>query len=195
MTWNLRLVTEPGVEPVTLEEAKLHLRVDVDDDDDLITALIVAARQMVENILRRALVSQSWELNLDAFPGVDTVEVPLPPLQSVEALTYTDASGVSHTLSAAAYSVDTYSTPGRVRLNDGYAWPGDTLAAVNGVQIAFTAGFGDAGTDVPQAIRQALLLMVGHLYENREAVTDTRVLQTTPLALEYLLWPYRVLTW
>ncbi len=192
---NLRLVSGPDVEPVTLAEARLHLRVDVDDDDELISALIVVARELVEQVTRRALISQSWELLRDAFPATPTVALPLPPLQAVDGITYTDSTGVTHTFSAADYEVDTAGTPGRIALPSASAWPSDTLAAVNGVQIAFTAGYGDAGADVPTAIRQALLLLVGHLYENREAVTDTRVLATTPLAFEYLLQTYRVFGW
>lgn len=195
MTWELRLVADATDEPVTLEEAKAHLRVDVTDDDDLITALITAARQIVEMVLRRALLSQDWELLLDAFPATDTtLEIPLPPLQSISAITYTLEDGTSATVAATDYTVDTGSTPGRIALNSGSSWPGDSLSALGGVQIAFTAGYASAD-DVPQAIRQALLLLVGHLYENREAVTDTKTLQTTPLAFEYLLQPYRVFGW
>lgn len=194
MTWELRLVADATDEPVTLEEAKAHLRVDVTDDDDLITALITAARQMVEMVLRRALLSQDWELRLDAFPASDTLEIPLPPLQSIAAITYTQQDGTSVTFAATEYTVDTGSTPGRIALNSGASWPGDSLSALGGVQIAFTAGYASADA-VPQAIRQALLLLVGHLYENREAVTDTKTLQTTPLAFEYLLQPYRVFGW
>lgn len=193
MHWQgLRRVSGPGVDPVTLAEAKLHLRVDVDDDDAYITALIGAAREMVEEVLRRALISQDWQLTLDTWPS-SPFELPLPPLQSA-VVDYTDLAGASHTLATTVYGVDSASEPGRVYLKDGQTWPSETLAEAGGVQVTFTAGYGDAGEDVPQALRQALLLLVGHLYENREAVTDTRALQTTPLAFEYLLWPWRVMT-
>ena len=194
MDGQLHLIADATDEPVTLAEAKAQLRVDIDADDDLITGLITAARQMVEQVTRRALLSQDWELRLEKFPGESVIELPLAPLQSVSAITYIDKLNVSHTLAASTYQVDAASTPGRVALVEGESWPGDTLRALGGVQIAFTAGWTSADA-VPQAIRQALLLLVGHLYENREAVTDTRVLQTTPLAFEYLLWPWRVLTW
>lgn len=194
MSGHLQLIADAAEEPVTLVEAKAHLRVDVDAEDDLITALITAARQMVEQITRRALLSQDWELRLEAFPADTVIELPCPPLQSVSALTYIDGDNVSHTVEASTYQVDTGSTPGRLALVAGASWPGDTLRSLGGVQIAFTAGWTSAEA-VPLPIRAALLLLVGHLYENREAVTDTRVLQTTPLAFEYLLWPWRVLGW
>ena len=191
----LTLVTGPAVEPVSLTEAKSHLRVDITDDDALITALITAARQMAEEISRRALITQTWKYILDAWPKGDELTLPLPPLQSVASITYKDKDGNSATFSSGSYIVDADCEPGRVVLAYGATWPSTTLYPAGAITVQFTAGYGDSASDVPQAIRQAMLLMIGHWYENREQVTVGAVAREIPLGVEALLWPYRVLRW
>lgn len=190
----LVLATAPAVEPVTTTEAKSQLRVDFADDDTLIAALITAARQVVENITRRALVTQTWDLWLNKFPGERFIELPLPPLQSVTSITYYDDDDVVATFASTSYYVDTKREPGRVVLRDDASWPSDSLRGANGVAVRFVAGYGLA-VAVPQAIKQATLLLVGHLYEHRESVSDERQLLELPQGAEYLLWPYRVMRW
>lgn len=190
----LVLATAPAVEPVTTTEAKSQLRVDFTDDDTLIAALITAARQMVENITRRALVTQTWDLFLDAFPGERFIEIPLPPLQSITSVTYYDDADVVTTFASTSYYVDTKREPGRIVLRDDASWPSATLRGANGVAVRFVAGYGLA-VAVPQAIKQATLLIVGDLYEHRENVSDERQLAALPYGAEYLLWPYRSLGW
>lgn len=193
---SLKLITAPTTEPVSLAEAKLHLRVDGTADDALITALITAARLAVENFSRRALITQAWILSMDRFPGADAILLPRPPLQNgtgtaVE-ITYKLADGTEQTYSAANYVVDTVSEPGRIRLVSTATWPGDELYPLSAVTISFTAGYG-AAEDVPQIYKQAMLLLIGHWYENREQVTTTgAVPQEIPMGVEYLLWPERV---
>ena len=182
----LKLFTAPSVEPISLAEAKLHLRVDIDDDDDLISSLITTVRIYAESITNRALIQQTWDYFADAVPASDRIVVPLPPLISVTGLYYTPYGAGESTLSSAYYTVDTNSTPGRVVLNSGYAWPGDTLAVANGFRMRFVAGYGAAGSNVPQAIRQAMLLLIGYYYENREAGGSLR-------AVDMLLWNYRIM--
>jgi len=184
----LTLVTGPTAEPVGVPEAKDHVRVDQDTDDSLIDALIVTARRTVEAWRNEALITQTWNLILDAFPEGDTLRVPLPPLQSITHIKYTDADGDESTFSADSYIVDTDSDPGRVVLKTGQSWPGTTLQAANGVEVRFVAGYGDAAGDVPREVRQAMLLMIGHWYENREEVTVGQVARAIPLGAEALLW-------
>lgn len=191
----LKISSAPSVEPVSSAEARAHLRVDTSDDDTLIGNLIKAAREYAEQVTRRALVTQTWELTLDEFPGEDEIEIPLPPLQSVTNVKYYDEDGVTvTTMSSADYVVDTYNEPGKIVLTSGSTWPSDTLREANGVIIKFVAGYGDAGANVPQAIRQAILLIVGHLYENRENEAVMQgTLQNVSMGAIALLWPYRVL--
>jgi uncharacterized phiE125 gp8 family phage protein len=187
----LVLQTAPTAEPVLIADANAHLRVDIDDDNDLITALIVAARERAEDILRRALITQTWDLYLDAFPEGDSLELPFPPLQSVTHVKYTDKDGDESTFDSANYIVDTSSEPGKIVLAYGKTWPSTTLQPVNGVNVRFVCGFGDAGTDVPQTMKQAMLLMIGEWYENRENATQPRQAEI-PLSAKMLLWPDRV---
>ena len=192
----LKLITAPATEPVSTSEAKSHLRVDTTADDTLIGTLITAARQHVENHLRRALITQTWELVMDAFPAGDVIRLPRPPLVSVTSIKYTDVAGSESTFSSAAYVVDTDSTKGRVVLKSGESWPSDTLAAANGVRVRYVAGYGSAAA-VPNPIRQAVLLLIGTLYENRESVLVAQgvTVAQLPFGVEALLMPYRIFGW
>jgi uncharacterized phiE125 gp8 family phage protein len=183
----LKLYSAPTVEPVTSTEAKLHLKVEVSTDDTLITSLITAARETVEAISRRALVTQTWDLVQDAWPQGDELVLPLPPLQSVTSIQYVDQNNVTATFASSYYAVDTYSESGRVKLVMGAAWPGSTLYTLNGVRVRFTAGFGLA-VSVPQKYKQAILLLVGHWYANREQVIAGLKPEEIPFGVEALLW-------
>lgn len=162
-------------EPVSLEEAKLSLRVDGDGDDELIEFYISAARSYIERVSRPAMVmmTQTCVYVADAFPDGDTLELRPYPLQSVTSVVYTDAAGGSHTISPSDYLVDTVSQPGRIRLKATASWPGVTLAVMNGFAVTFVAGYGGVGSSVPLELRQAILLLVAHWYENREPVLTT----------------------
>jgi uncharacterized phiE125 gp8 family phage protein len=203
----LVLITAPVTEPVTLAEAKLQARVDWSggscggsagggsSDDTLITALITAAREYVEVVTRRALVTQTWDYVLDEFPGVDYVRLPLPPLQSVTSITYKVKAGTVLTFAAANYVVATGSEPGKVILVSGCGWPSAELYRADPIRIQFVAGWtGVAPNTVPVVIKQAILLLVGHLYENREAVAEVRggALTEIPLGVDALLATHRV---
>ena len=192
----LKLITAPAAEPVSTSEAKSHLRVDTTADDTYIGTLITVARQNVESHLRRALISQTWEVVLDDFPA-GVIRLPKPPLASVTSIKYTDDEGNESTYSSANYVVDTDTEPGRVVLKSGQTWPAVTLAAVNGVRVRYVAGYGAAGSNVPQAIRQAILLVIGSLYENREDVLVAQGVSigVLPFGVVALLAPYRIYGW
>jgi len=188
-----QIVTVPAAEPISTAEAKSHLRVEHADDNTLIDSLVVAARQKVEHDTWRALVTQTWDYFLDAFPvSADSpIVVPRAPLASVTTVKYTDADGSTvTTLNAANYYVDTASEPGRIQLQDGEVWPADELRPANGVEVRFVAGYGAAG-DVPQALKQLIYLLVGHWYENREASISEVSITDVPLAYWALMWQYR----
>lgn len=185
----LTLETAPAVEPISLTEAKLHCRVDVSDDDTLITSLIKTAREVVEGIARRALITQTWNLVLDEFPEGDEISIPRPPLQSVVHIKYKDQDGDESTFSSGDYIVNTDAEPGKVVLAYGASWPSTSLYPTAAITVQFKAGFGDASTDVPERYRQAMLLLTGHWYENREAIATTgAVPKEIPFAVEALLW-------
>lgn len=179
--------TEPDTEPVALPEAKLHLRIDHDDEDALIERLISAARGYCEQVSRRALITQTLEGGLDAWPRDNVIELPHPPLQSVESIVYIDSAGATHTLASTVYQVDT--KRGRVYLAEGQQWPNATLRTYDPITVTWIAGYGDTAAAVPQGYRQAVLLVLGHLYENREAVVATQGISmgVLPLAVDTLL--------
>ena len=186
----VRVIQEPASEPVSLSDAKLHLRVDGSDDDALISALIVAARQSAEHQTSRALITQTLRLTLDAFPsGSDGVELLRPPVQSISAVQYVDASGNTVTLSTTQYGVDTVSQPAWLLPVYGTAWPA-TRDQANAVQIDYVAGYGTAAA-VPQAIKQWMLLAIGDMYASREATVIGTIAERLSF-FDQLLDPYRV---
>jgi uncharacterized phiE125 gp8 family phage protein len=135
------LVSAPTAEPVTLAEAKLHLRVDDNADDALIGALITAARQHAEHDTRRALVTQTWKLALDVFPE-NVVTLDHAPVSTVVSVVYTDPDGVNKTLDAGAYQLDAITEPCRLVPAYGNSWPA-TRAQVNAVAVTYTCGYGE----------------------------------------------------
>ncbi len=164
----LTRTSDPANEPVTTSEAKDHLRVDISDDDNMIDRMIAVARRKVEKWTSRALITQTWKMWFDDEPG-DVFDIPKPPLQSVVAINFTDTNDSTTTVSSSKYRVDTESTPGRVGLKDDEDWPNLSagLKTMNPVEIEFKAGYGDNSSDVPDEFKQAVLFIVGHLYENR----------------------------
>jgi len=181
---SLQLLTPPAVEPVTLDGAKAHLKVDTSADDALITDLIAAARARAEWHLGRALITQGWMLWLDAWPAV--IEVPLPPLQAVTSITAYALNDAATVLDPATWQVDASSAPARIALKANAA-PPVNLRALNAVAVEFTAGYGNAAGDVPAPIREAILQMIADAYANRG---DAKV-EVSSAALARLA-PYRI---
>ncbi|MBL6853133.1 MAG: phage head-tail connector protein [Alphaproteobacteria bacterium] len=182
----LTLNTPPAAEPVTLAEAKLHLRVDTTDDDTLITRLIAATRARAEWHTGRAFVTQGWTLHLDAWPLDGVIELPLPPLQSVTSIVTTARDDTTTTLDPGLTIVDTASAPARIALAENTA-PPTNLRAINGIAVTFTAGYGDAST-VPAPIKEAILDLTAAMYTNRGDLPEE-----LPFDALALLAPYRIL--
>ncbi len=161
----LVLLTPPAIEPLTLSEAKAHLRLDGSNEDALISNLIVAARQMCEEMTGRSLIQQSWRLWLDANPPA-LIVLPRPPLLSIAQVNVFAEDDTSSLVSAADYFVDTQSQPARIALKSGAQW-GRSVRAQNGLRIDYLAGYGAAASAVPMALRQAMLGQIAHLFEQR----------------------------
>lgn len=189
----LTVVVEPAVEPITLEEAKCHLRVTVTEDDVLIEGLIRAAREQIELECSRALIKQTLELALDAFP-CPWITLPRPPLLSVTSITYTDVNGTTQTLATSEYTVDTRREPAEIVPAWGKSWP-STREVQNAVVVRYVAGYGDDPGLVPEALKLAAKMLIGHWYENRESVVIAQGLTpaTVPMAVDRLLMPLRIL--
>lgn len=179
----LKLITAPVEEPLLLSEVKTWLRVDVTDFDVEINSLIVAARQYCESFLNRALVTQTWELTLDAFPDMP-LKLPKPPLQSVNSVTYIDSTGASTVWASSNYIVDNSSEPGRIGFTYGNTWPSVTLQPINSFKVQFTCGYGN-GAAVPENIKNAMRLYISHRFDNPSQ-------QDIPKAVNSILWLDRV---
>lgn len=181
-------ITEPGEEPVSLDDARLHLRADPGDEDPLIRSLITAARQMCEGQLGRTLITTTWELVTDQFDPA--LRLDWPRVQDVEFLAYMDA-GEQRTLDPLDYRLDNGNDASAAWLVParGRSWP-RIDPDVNAVRVRYRAGYGDTAASVPQAIRQWILLHVAAMYEQREAVAP-KDMRSLPF-LAGLLDPYRV---
>jgi uncharacterized phiE125 gp8 family phage protein len=176
---SLKLVTAASTYPVTLAEAKLHLRVDSTDEDTLITALITAATEMCEQATGRALMTQTWLLTLDEFPA--EIELTRVPVQSVTSVTYTDTDGAVQTLSTGSnwrlLDLGDFSFA-RIVPVYGYEWPA-TREQNNVVSVQYVAGYANAAA-VPQPIKQWVLLMIASMFDNRETEAySSRAVSTT----------------
>lgn len=223
MAGHLTRTVVPADEPVTLDDAKAHLRVesDVHDDDPLILSLVSAARQYVEEVSGRSLITQTWRLALAGFPGatgvlgvpvygVDPLSLPgtpvagsvafryalrLPrgPVQSITSVEYRDTAGVLQALASTSYVLSADNWEATLTPTPGTIWP-VTLVHPEGAVVTYQAGYGATASAVPEAIRQAILLLVGTWYESREAVSISRFTASeVPLTFDALIAPYRAL--
>jgi len=185
-----KVTSVPSVEPLTLTEAKLDLKIDSTDEDDLLDILIKAARETVEIRTGRSLITQSRAIKMDYFPCTDTIRIPNGPVQAITHIKYYDDDEVLQTLSDSDYWVDADSDIARVVVKD--SWP-STEDRPNAVVITYTCGYGAAGSNVPAPLRKAMLFILGHLYENRQNVivsgSSTGVLEI-PMGAEYLMSNY-----
>ncbi|MEI9803789.1 MAG: head-tail connector protein [Pseudolabrys sp.] len=182
------LLTAPAVEPLSLDEARAFLRVEHNDDDELIAALATGSRIHVEAQTRRAMITQSWRIMADAWPETGRLAIRPGPFQEVAAARVYDFDGTARAMDVQAFVPDrgasaiafipwTMPQPGRL---------------AGGIEIDVTVGYGDTAVDVPEPLRQAIRLLVGHWYENRglAALGTVTVLPSTVAAL---IAPYRML--
>ena len=208
--------TEPANNPVTLAEAKAHLRIDYSDDDDLIGTMITSATRWAEDYCDRTFCNTRWTMRLDSFygevgspvqfglkadgnniegrqgtvPNLD-VELPRPPMvqtgtATAVTITYTPSAGASTaTLDATEYRVDRQSTPGVCRPLYGKTWP-THLVDQNSTTVTWWAGYSADGTSVPAPVKSAILMLVAHLWRNREMTTES-ALSEVPMGTKALL--------
>lgn len=181
----LRRSAAPGVLPVTLGEAKTHLRVLHSADDDYISALLQFAVDHVEEYTRRALINQTWEMGLDALPDGNYIYLPVAPVTAISSFVY---DGL--TWAAASYTLNKYNLPARI-------WPVSTWPSVSGdpncIVITFTTGYGAAGSSVPAELKHAIKLLITHLYDNRAPYAMGAYLpKELPIAYEALIRDFRV---
>lgn len=186
---SLKRLSGPVVEPVTLAEAKQHLRVDIDADDSYIAALITAAREYCETYLDRTLNTSQWQMKMDGLVG--DIGIPRPPMvatgtATTVSVTYVANSlGATATLSTSEYRIDREATPGVIRPLYGGSWPSH-LTDENSVTVTWWGGYGATQDDVPRVVRHAVLMLVGTWYERRQAI-DSVSASELPLGAKALL--------
>lgn len=195
MPYGLALASAAASEPLTLAEAKKQVELATQDTahDEHLLRLIAAARKYAEEFTGRAIVTQTWDLFLDAWPlgrHDSSIYLPKSPLQSVTWVKYYDGDGVQQTWSLANYVVRTSREPGCVSLAYGISWPTFRYQP-DAINVRYVAGYG-ARTSVPEALKAAMLLMVGHWFQFREEVLSGSNATQVPFAAHALLEQFRV---
>lgn len=185
---SLRKTAGPAVEPVSLSDAKQHLRVDSETDDDYILALITAAREWCEVYCDRTFIHTQYAMTLDTFPW--EIELPRPPVATAAAntattITYGLEGGGTATLATTEYRVDRHAEPGVIRTIYAGTWPSHLLDR-NSVTVTWWAGYGDSGQKVPKVVRSAILMLVGFWYERRLAADATNAIEV-PFGVKAML--------
>ncbi len=187
-----KLTTAPAAEPVTATELDTHLRGDgvlESVESPTLEELITSAREFVELHTRRALITQTWTMFMDRFPqgqadlgwwdgiregsmttgDARSIKLPTGDLQSVTSVSTFDTDNTETTFADTNYFLNTNETPGEIILNPGVVWPTFTRSRM-GIKVVYVAGYGDAGSDVPGALKVAIKQLAAHWYENRELV-------------------------
>lgn len=160
------LITPPGAEPISLAELKAHLRVDGDHDDTLLASLGRIAREHLERTAGLALISQGWRLYLDCWPEAGVLDIARGPVMAITAIRAFDELGDASEVPLAGHVLDGRRRPARLWLRQ----RPDPRQAINGIEVDFTAGFGETGADVPDVLKRAMLIHAAHMYEFRGAV-------------------------
>lgn len=191
----LTLVTPPSSLAIALADVKAHLRITHTSEDDLITAYLQAATRSAEHETNRALLTQTWQLKLRAWPADGRIHVPRPVLQSVTSLVYVDVAGHGQTL---VEDTDFMAYPDVADCTVlapvyGTNWPTARLQEA-AITLTYVAGWADAATLAAQApeIVAAIYLMTAELYERREEAVTGTIISEVPLAARRLLSPWRV---
>jgi len=167
----LTVITAPATEPVTLAEMKLHSRIDGNDDDALVTSLIIAARMQIEQMANTKLITQTLALSIDSLPDSGILYLD-GPVQSVTTFEYTDLDGNLQEWDDTLYQVDITANPARLMPIYDEDYP-DILDDYNSIVVTYVAGYGNAAA-VPAIIKQAIKMLVAHWYNQRETVGEVQ---------------------
>lgn len=188
-----QISSQPAVEPVSLSEAKDHLRIDGSDEDTYLATIITASRKYCEQYCNRAFITQTWLQYPNDF--TDGIKLSINPVQSVTSITYYDTDGNSQTLAANQYQVDLSADICRIYEAVNVDFPDVQDEKINPITITYVSGYGDAATDVPMDIIHAIKLMISHLFQNREMINVGQGISTQipmPDAVKVLLNNYRL---
>lgn len=186
----IKLITDytlPETGPLSLSRVKEHLRVSGDDENSLLTGYLLAAARLVEDYTGLSVLSATYRQRLDSFAGsAGAIRLLRSPATSVTGIAYTDADGNSATMEVADVTLEGDAIPSRVYPNAGESWPSNVSVRGGAVSVTFVAGYA-SGDAVPKHLVQAIYLLVGHWYENREGVVVGMSAMTVPMAVDALL--------
>ncbi|MBL8584236.1 MAG: phage head-tail connector protein [Rhizobiaceae bacterium] len=177
----------PEAEPVTLAEVKAHLRLSHASEDELLAGLIRAGREEIERATGIAMIAQNWRLILDRLPRSGSAILTRHPLREVLSVTAYGSEGEAALVDPDSYETDLLSRPGRIH----FLAPPAPLRAMNGIEIDFAAGYGEAGTDVPDGLKRALLMLVAHWYEFRASYGPDDQPVSYPAGYDRMIAGYR----
>jgi uncharacterized phiE125 gp8 family phage protein len=172
----LKLITAPTEEPVTIDDVKLHTRIDHATEDSLLSIWISSGRKLAEDYQRRAYLSQTWEMSFDTWPTLPAL-FSRGPIISVDSFKYYDYLDTETTYALTNFTLDYDSDPGRIDLAYSVTWPAVTLRSINSVKIRFTCGYGSNASDVPATVKDAIMLYVAYRNENRVAESGSAPVQ------------------
>lgn len=190
MSWLPHVVTaQPATEPVSAAEAKAQAHIEADDTDfdTELNGYIAAARDHVEAYTGTKLVTQTVSLRCSSW--CDLERLPVAPLQSVTSVTYLDSDGVEQTLAASVYESVLVGLVPQIRLKPNQSWPA-IRAVSDAIRVVAVAGYG-AASDVPKAVTQAMLLLIGDWFAAREDSIVGSIVNSMPNASAALLSNHR----
>ena len=180
--------TSPAAEPLTPAEVKAHLRLDGSEEDALLAALVATAREHLERETGLCLMAQAWRLHLDDWPADGIVRIAKSPVREIQSITVFDHAGAPLDVPPGDHLLDGAGRPARLWLRH----PPPPGRAMNGIEIDFAAGYGEAGTDVPDTLKRAMLMHVAHMFAYRGAISPDRQPAGIPDGYERLVAPFRM---
>jgi uncharacterized phiE125 gp8 family phage protein len=183
---HLKVITAPTMEPVQLEELKLHSRITSSEEDTLLFRLIRAATRKAERWCGRSFISQTWELSIDGGAPGDVVTLPRPDLQSVTSVTTYDTDNNGTVFSSASYTVED-GRASRFFLDLGASWP-SSMREQRSVVVQYVSGYGDDDEDVPDDVREAVMILAAYWYEHRDEEGKLPRMVKELLATECVTW-------
>ncbi|RKE85517.1 head-tail connector protein [Rhizobium sp. AG855] len=179
-------LTPPLAEPLTLAEVKVHLRLDTDDEDTLLVALIAVAREHLERETGLVLAVRDFRLCLDAWPDDGILTIARGPVRQVTDVTVYDGDGVGQAVDLDGHLLDGEARPARLWLRD-VPQPGRVL---NGIEVEFVAGFGESGAEVPDTLKRAMLLHIAAMFACRGVVAPEAQPAVVPPGYDRLIAPF-----
>ncbi len=201
--YQLRVIAEPTIiqEPISLPDAYAHLHIDTygsppasDHDAWLEDIGIPGARSWAEAYLGKTLAQTTLELTTDVFPSGDYIDLPGGPVREIVSVTYLDGAGILTNYYVDQFQLDTYSEPHRLYLANEAEWPTEVRAERNAVRIQYIAGYSlptdspQTTSPIPKRTRIGMLLMLGHLWRNREDTTTVKLDMLPTGSRSFLDW-------